>query len=148
MGMRFTIDTSVFISRLSESEQTHQASRTFFEALPGKPVLVILPTLIAPEISGAMSRLAGSSAAGHESLQLLDALPNLNLVPVDEQLARDAAVIAAEGGMKGSDAVFVAVAQRFDAVLVSLDKTQKSRGPRSVRALTPEDALEELEAMR
>lgn len=145
MGTRFTIDTSVFISRLTKSEQTHEASRAFFEALPGRAVIVILPALVAPEIGGAMSRLTGSATVGHESLQLLDALPNLNLVPVDEQLAAEAAAIAVEGGMKGSDAVFVAVAQRFDAVLVSLDKAQRSRGPRSVRAASPEEALEELE---
>jgi predicted nucleic acid-binding protein len=99
-------------------------------------------------VAGTLSRLAGDATVGHESLKLLDALPNLNLVPVDEQLAAEAAAIAVEGGMIGSDAVFVAVAQRFDAVLVSLDKAQKSRGPRSVRAASPEEALEELEAMR
>jgi predicted nucleic acid-binding protein len=145
--MRFTIDTSVFISRLSETEKAHEASRRFLQALPGRPVLVVLPTLIAPEISGAMRRLTGSSTVARDSLRLLDLVPNLNLITVDEQLAAEAATIAAEGGMRGSDAVFVAIAQRFDAVLVSLDRTQLQRGPRTVKALSPDDALEELESI-
>jgi predicted nucleic acid-binding protein len=145
--MRFTIDTSVFISRLSETEQAYEASRGFLQALSGRPVIVILPALILPEISGSIRRLTGSSALARDSLRLLDLIPNLNLVTVDKQLAAEAATIAAEGGMKGSDAVFVAVAQRFDAELVSLDRTQLLRCPRTVRALAPDDALRELEAL-
>ncbi len=140
-GMRFTIDTSVFISRLSETEESHKISRDFLQALTGKSVIVILPTLVSPEISGSMRRLSGSPIVARDSLQLLRPLPNLNLITVDETLAAEAATIAAEDGMRGSDAVFVAVAQRFDAVLVSLDRLQRERSPSWVKAVTPEDAL-------
>ena len=142
--MRFTIDTSVFISALSETEEDHDVSRAFFQALVGKPVIVILPALIYPEVCGAVSRLSQNPALASDSLRALDLLPNLNVIPLDEHLARKAAVVAREGGMKGSDAVFVAVAETFDSVLISLDRQQRLRSPSAVRALTPEDALSEV----
>jgi predicted nucleic acid-binding protein len=146
--MRFTIDTSVFISALSETEEAHEASRAFLQALVGKPVIVILPTLISPEISGAVSRLSQNLDLAANSLRVLELLPNLNLIPLDEQLAGRAAIIAREGGMKGSDAVFVTVAETFDSVLVSLDRQQRLRSPSAVRALTPGEALSEVARVR
>jgi len=146
--MQFTIDTSVFISALSETEEAHEVSRAFFQALVGKPVIVILPTLIYPEISGAVSRLSQNPAFAIDSLCALDLLPNLNIFPLDQHLAQEAAIVAGEGGRKGSDAVFVAVAERFDSVLVTLDRQQRLRSPEAVRALTPEDALAEVARLR
>jgi predicted nucleic acid-binding protein len=146
--MQFTIDTSVFISALSETEEAHEVSRAFFQALVGRPVIVIVPTLIYPEISGAVCRLSQNSVLAIDSLRILDLLPNLNIIPLDEHLARKAVVAACEGGMKGSDAVFVAVAERFDSVLVSLDTQQRLRSPSTTRALTPEEALSELACLR
>ena len=145
--MLITIDTSVFISRLSGLEEGHGSSRRFLQALPGRPVIVVLPTLVRPEISGAMRRRTGSVAVAGKSLGLLDLLPNLNLITLDERLAAEAAAVAAAGGLKGSDAVFVAVAQRFDAILVSLDRHQRLHCPASVRALTPEEAADEVEGL-
>lgn len=139
--MRFTIDTSVFVSRLSETEEAHDASRRFLQALPGRPVMIVLPTLVSPEISGSIGRLTGDATLAHDALRLLDLLPNLNLIALDERLAAEAAAMAAAVGMKGSDAVFAAVALRFEAVLVSLDKVQLERSPASVTAVTPGEAL-------
>ena len=82
--MQFTIDTSVFISALSGTEEAHEVSRAFFQALVGKPVIVILPTLIYPEISGAVSRLSQNPALATDSLCALDLLPNLNIIPLDQ----------------------------------------------------------------
>ena len=146
--MRLTIDTSVFVSRLRASDVSHAASRRFLEALTGKPAIVVLPTLVYPEVAGAVRRFTGDTIFARDSLKTLDLLPNLNLIAVDNRVAEEATSIAAAGGMKGADAVFAAVANLFDAVLVSLDIPQRERCPESVRALTPEEATDEVEAMR
>jgi predicted nucleic acid-binding protein len=44
----------------------------------------------------------------------------------------------------GANSVYVAVARRYDAILVTLDNEQKNRTPEGVRALTPGQLLEEL----
>ena len=145
--MRITIDTSVFISRFKENDPHHAESRSFLEALPGKPVIVILPTLVGPEIAGAMRRVTGQTALSRDALLVLDSMPNLNLVTLDGRLAADAVDIAAETGMRGADAAFAATAQLFDAILVSLDNDHTARSPQDLRVSSPRKALMEVEAM-
>jgi predicted nucleic acid-binding protein len=99
-ALRLTIDTSVFISRLPEDDPSHSDSRAFLDALPGKAVIIVLPTLVGLEMAGATRRFTGQPLLAREALELLDALPNLNLVPVDQQLAAGAANLAAEAGMR------------------------------------------------
>jgi predicted nucleic acid-binding protein len=146
--LRLTIDTSVFISRLREDEPHHAESRAFLDALPGRAVMVILPSLVSPEIVGATRRFTGQPSLARAALQILDSLPNLNLVAIDDRLAADAVELAADTGMRGSDAVFAATARLFDAVVVSLDNDHAARCPKELRTLTPGEALAELESVR
>jgi len=141
---RLTIDASVFISRLREGDEAHEASREFLEALFDRPILIVLPTLVQPEITGAVRRLAGDSHIARRALEVLDPLPNMNLVPLERRLAAEAAHLAAEFGMKGADAVYVAVARLFDTTLVTLDLQQRERCPSAVRVVDPAEALLEL----
>lgn len=147
MITRITIDASVFVSRLREDDIAHAESRAFLDALPERPILTILPTLVQPEITGAIRRFAGDTEIARRAIEVLAPLPNLNLAPVDIRLAGDAAELAAESGMKGADAVYVATARLFDTTLVSLDLQQRGRAPASVRAISPAEALIELETL-
>jgi predicted nucleic acid-binding protein len=51
----------------------------------------------------------------------------LTFVPLDDDLARESAKVAASQHLRGSDAVYVAVARRFGAALVTLDSEQARR---------------------
>lgn len=143
--IRLTIDSSVLISRLREDDVAHAASRRFLQALTARPVIVLLPSLVYPEVAGAMRRFTGDSDVARSSLRIFDLLPNLNVVAADERVTDEATSIAATGGMNGADAVFAAVASIYDATLVSLDVSQRLRCPASVRALTPDEAADEVE---
>jgi len=63
-------------------------------------------------------------------------------VPLDQTLAQRAAEIAIENRLRGADAVYAAVAEDFDAVLVSWDEEMRERCPESVLAMSPEKWLE------
>jgi predicted nucleic acid-binding protein len=142
---RVTIDASVFVSRLREDDAAHAESRAFLEALRERAILTFLPTLVRPEIVGAVRHFSGDAQVARRALEVLDPLPNLNFAPLDNRLANDAAALAAESGMKGADAVYVAVARLFDTTLVTLDLQQRGRAPSAVRAIQPAEALLELE---
>jgi predicted nucleic acid-binding protein len=145
MISRITIDASVFISRLRLDDVAHFESRAFLEALPGRPIITILPVLVQAEITGAMRRYTGDTQIARRALEVLDPLPNLNLAPVDSRLANEAAQVAAGSGVKGADAVYIATARLFDTTLVTLDVPQRDRAPAGVRAIGPMEALAELE---
>ena len=49
------------------------------------------------------------------------------MIPLDSTLAHQAADVAAQCGLRGSDAVCAAVALRFGSTLVTLDREQRER---------------------
>ncbi|RRR72295.1 MAG: hypothetical protein EI684_10245 [Candidatus Viridilinea halotolerans] len=56
-------------------------------------------------------------------------------------MAQEAAYLAADRAIRGADAVYVAVAQRYRCALVSLDREQRERAALLVPTLTPTEAL-------
>jgi predicted nucleic acid-binding protein len=60
-------------------------------------------------------------------------------------LARQAADIAAQHRLRGSDAVYAAVAQRFGSTMITLDREQHDRVSDAIRALYPGEALAEMQ---
>jgi predicted nucleic acid-binding protein len=73
----------------------------------------------------------------------LRGLPHLVLVPLDEPLALQAADVAAQHRLRGSDAVYAAVALRFGSTLVTLDREQRERVASVIPARLPFEALAE-----
>ena len=63
-------------------------------------------------------------------------------ISLDLPLALRAAEIAIENRLRGVDAVYVAVASDYDAILVSWDEEMLERCPESVLAMSPEAWME------
>jgi len=64
-------------------------------------------------------------------------LPNLTFIPLDESLARLSAKTAAKYKLRGSEAIYAAVAIRFGAQLVTLDREQMERLKEAVKTREP-----------
>ena len=64
-------------------------------------------------------------------------------ISLDLPLALRAAEIAIENRLRGADAVYVAVASDYDAILISWDEEMLERCPESVLAMSPEGWLED-----
>jgi predicted nucleic acid-binding protein len=74
----------------------------------------------------------------------LQRLPHLVLIPLENILAQQALDIAAMYRLRGSDAVYAAVAQRFACPLVTLDREQHERAANLLKTFTPEELLRTL----
>lgn len=68
--------------------------------------------------------------------------PGMTQVPLDLSLAIRAAEIAIENRLRGADAVYVAVAEDFDSILISWDAEMLQRSPEFVLAMSPVQWLE------
>jgi predicted nucleic acid-binding protein len=132
-----TIDSSVIVSALSVLEEAHQESRLFLESLGARERLLVLPTLARPEVAGAISRTTGDPVAARRAARLAFLPGPVSFVPLEERLAEEAAEIAAAVGLKGADAVYAAVARRFDAVLVTLDRDFGKKLGAAITCLLP-----------
>jgi|WetSurMetagenome_2_1015567.scaffolds.fasta_scaffold07351_3 predicted nucleic acid-binding protein len=137
-----TIDANVFVSALSAAEAEHESSLRFLESLEAGGCLLILPTLVRPEISGAIVRTTGDKEAALRAARLAFLAVPSGFIPIDDGLAAEAVEISIESGLKGSDAVYAAVARRYDTVLVTLDREVRRRLPATITCRLPQEMLE------
>ncbi|MCX7855630.1 MAG: PIN domain-containing protein, partial [Anaerolineae bacterium] len=114
-----TIDASVFVSAFTPSEPAHPASRALLLAIRQSGVSVLLPTLAIVEIAAAIGRGQRRPDLGYAFALEVGRLPQVTLIGLDERLAQEAADIAAHHRLRGSDAIYAAVARRFATVLIT-----------------------------
>jgi predicted nucleic acid-binding protein len=98
---------------------------------------IIVPVLVLPEISAALSRGQGKPELGLSFVRELRNFPNTTFIDVDESVANLAVDIAANNRLRGSDAVYAAVALRFGTELITLDKEQLDRLPKVLSVRMP-----------
>ena len=137
MNSPVTVDASVFVSAFTPSEPAHKASKAFMLDIREQAIPIIVPVLVLPEISAALSRGQGKPELGKAFVQELKYFPNTTFVDIDGTLADLAVDIAAEHRLRGSDAVYAAVALRFGAELITLDREQLERLPKVLPVKAP-----------
>jgi predicted nucleic acid-binding protein len=137
----YTVDASVFVNAFQSHEEGHPASRRFLDGLRDSGSPLVVPTLLFTEIAGALARGCDDAAIGRKFAKAVSRLPYLVSVSLDKRLALQAANVAANHRLRGSDAVYAAVAQRFGSLLVSRDKEQLRRLSELVVVRRPEDLI-------
>ncbi|RME64028.1 MAG: PIN domain-containing protein [Caldilineae bacterium] len=142
---RYTVDASVFMSAYNTYEVAHEVSRRLLELMRQQGAPLIEPTLLLPEIAASVARVYQDEVLARAFAASVGSLGHLTLMPVDELLADIAVQIAARHRLRGSDAVYAAVAQRYGAVLVTLDQEQYNRVGRVLSTRTPAEALADME---
>ena len=135
--MTVTIDASVFVSAFTPTEFAHQISKAFMMSVREQSVPIIVPVLVLPEISAAIARGQGKPELGIAFANELKNFSNITLIDLDSSLADFAVEVAAKHRLRGSDAVYAAVALRFGTELVTLDREQLERLPKIVPVRAP-----------
>lgn len=137
-----TLDASVFLNAFNPSERGHAQSGQLLRQLESEGTPIVVPTLLLPEVAAAVSRGREDPRLAREFAATLGRLPGLVLVPLDAPLARVAADVAAAHRVRGSDAVYAAVALRFGAILVTLDRQQRERLAGVLTTCAPAEMIE------
>jgi predicted nucleic acid-binding protein len=137
----FTLDANIFIRDLDTREPNHIECHELIGHLATHQIPIIVPLLVLAEVAGTVSRTRRDPLSGRLAADTLIAIPGIQLIPLDEPLAHAATMIAADRALRGADAVYVAVAQRYGTTLVSLDREQRERAGALVTVMTPQEAL-------
>ncbi|HJW84791.1 MAG TPA: type II toxin-antitoxin system VapC family toxin [Anaerolineae bacterium] len=145
MARPHTIDASVFLNAFNPAEAGHVESNRLLMLLQAQATPLIVPTLVLPEVAATISRVRNAASLARSFATQLERLPNLMLIALDTTLARQATEAAAQHRLRGSDAVYAAVALRFGSILVTLDREQHDRLARVLTSYTPGEALTELD---
>ena len=136
----YVVDASVWVSRLVPTDVHHAPSRVWFQELVDRGRPTVAPALVLAEVSGAVARQTGRPQLGIRFASLLQRLPTSRLVPVDSELARIGADLAAQLRLKGVDAIYVALAGQLGIPLITWDREQRERGGSAASVLTPQEA--------
>jgi predicted nucleic acid-binding protein len=99
--------------------------------------VLVTPSLALAEVAGAVRRRSGAARLAQRAVQAIEALPRLRIVVPDAALWVVAWRMAAGQGLRGSDAVYVALARLLDIPLLTLDSEQTARAGRGVIVLAP-----------
>jgi predicted nucleic acid-binding protein len=137
----YTVDASVFLNAFNPYEPGHADSRRFLSQLQERATPIAVPTLLLPEVAAAIGRGRGDETLARAFASELGRLPHLVWVPLDRTLAEQAVHVAARHRLRGSDAVYAAVALRFGSTLVTLDREQGERVGVVLPSLSPAEAL-------
>jgi predicted nucleic acid-binding protein len=132
-----TIDASVFVNAFSATEEGSDRSWKYIIELKGSATQIIVPTLLLIEVAASIARKQNNAILAMQLMADIQAIPHITLIDLDESLARTAAEIAATYRLRGSDAVYVAVAMRFATELVTLDREQLQRAKKAVKVRKP-----------
>jgi len=137
----YTIDASVFGNAVFVDEPGHVASRDLLSAVQSDERPLILPALVLPEVAALLTRRTGSPDLADRFIGSLRTLPNITWVSLSPKFAAIAAKVASRQRLRGTDAVYVAVALRYNTILVTRDQEQIGRAPDGIRVSTPETVL-------
>ena len=141
MAQAYALDASVFSNAFNPGESGHSDSSRCMERLRDEAPPILAPTLLLPELAAAIARGRNDAILADAFASAIRRLPYLILVAIDTPLAEDALHIAAARRLRGSDAVYAAVALRFQAILVTLDRDQLHRLAPLITVRSPSDIL-------
>ena len=139
--VRYTIDASVFVNAFMPHELGHEASSAFLRHVRGERITTIVPTLALAEVAATVARIRNDAPGARAFAELIARLPDLALVALGVPLMWESVDVAARYRLRGSDAVYAAVALKHGAVLVTRDSEMRQRLVGIVTVHTPEEAL-------
>ena len=133
-GEPVVVDSSVAFKWFARHEDGSEAAVALLLEHRAGSTTLIAPALLSLEIANAL-KCSGVGAAGvrHAMHALADA--DLLIAPLDPSLIGQAAEVAEADGLTIYDALFVALAKRLDAPLVTADRRQASTQQCAVRLL-------------
>jgi len=141
----YVIDASVLVADIRPREPHHQEARAFLKRVAAEGWPVYLPIIVLAEIAAAVSRGTGEPTLARRLVDVVQRIPHFELVSLDEELGQLAAALAADYQIRGCDAVYVALAWKRGAKLITLDHQQRERVPPKVTARSPAEELSQLE---
>lgn len=138
------IDASVWVSSLRPDEDHHRVSLEWVVGWTSSYRLLSVPAHFPAEITGALGR---QRVDRHYTLKVLSEIlsaPPFTIHPIAVALGERAAHVALATGIRGSDAIYVALSEQLTVPLVTWDREQLERAGQIVEVLTPAQALESL----
>jgi predicted nucleic acid-binding protein len=136
------VDASVWISAMLPGDVHHETSSKWIDKVNASGWVLIVPAHYPAEVCGAISRLQPPGVSLTQMTEFLFDPEFFDIHQITSELSRLSADVAGTSALRGSDAVYVALASQLDLPLVTWDKQQRERGAVFCRTMTPVEAME------
>ncbi len=131
------VDASFTAALFNEGDASHTAAARWYNVARLGPERFSAPTLILPEIASALGRTQAQPARAAAALAVLRDRRFITLAAITPALAELAAELAYRHGLRGCDAIYVALAQELGQTLVTFDREQAARASSVVVTVIP-----------
>lgn len=131
------VDASIWVSNFVPHDAHHRVARLWLEQRLMAEDDLVVPTLVFPEVAGAVSRRTGDPVLGHDAAAGVLQTLRLRTIPLSDRLASESVRVAADYRLRGADAVYVAVADSLRAPLATLDQEVQTRAAGLVTIIVP-----------
>ena len=131
------IDASVYVALANDGDPYHDRCFQWFESSVREQPPPAAPGLLLVEVAASIRRLTGSTKLARRVLSELQEDELIELYPLTAARSETAAEIAASIGVRGADAVYLALASELGETLITLDRQQLERGKRMVDVTRP-----------
>ncbi len=131
------IDASVWVSTVLIRDSNHAAALAWVNRHLLNGGSFTAPILLMTETASAVARITGRALRGHQVAAQLYDMPEMKLVQIDEALVDEATYLAADLGLRGADAYYVAVARILALPLITFDQEQLSRTSSVIATVRP-----------
>jgi len=130
------VDASIWVARLIANDAWHDHARDWLDAQRTRGARFVSPALLLVEVAAAIARRTSEPELARRAVDALQHLPDLRLVAMDQAVVETAATVAVDLGVRGADAFYIAIAQRLNLPLATLDADQRKRASRVVATLS------------
>jgi predicted nucleic acid-binding protein len=130
-------DASVWVAFFVAADANHAASRNWIDSHTRAGGMLVAPSMLLTEVAAAISRRLSRPQMALQIATNLSKFTLLRIVQMDTTLITEATNIAANYGLRGADAIYVAVARQLRISLLTWDNEQLTRPALIITAITP-----------
>jgi len=140
--MNLTIDSSVFISSLLETDALHKDSRKFFTLLTSQSVTIVEPVTVLFEVANILTK-----AGKKDGSPLLDSFSRFHILSLDDSITKEMVFVFSKVRLTTADAIIVWSTYVSESTLVTWDRVLLREAQKLVPALTPREYLKKLHTL-
>lgn len=133
----YCVDASVIISAARLIEPYSERSKAFLDGIRAKHSKVFLPEILLLEVAAALIRATKDARFSFQFSRSLRRIEYFSFVPIDSRLTDSALKIIVDTGLRGPDAIYVALAVEYGLTLITLDEEQTEKGKKFANVQKP-----------
>ncbi len=135
-------DASVWLSAILPTDVHYQYTIPWKHRVEASGEPIAVPAHFPAEVAGVLSRTGSDRSFIANTLDHIGSERLFTIYPISAAFGRLCAEMASLAAVRGSDAIYLALARFLDVPMLTWDKQQRERGSVFCRTMTPVEAME------